>query len=48
LDAGAVERHRKYYMGKVVASLEFGPWWILWVQNYPWFVLAPKVFQNVN
>jgi hypothetical protein len=34
--------------GKVVASLESRPWWILWVQNCPWLVLAPKVLQKVN
>ncbi len=34
--------------GKVVASPESGLWWILGVQNYPWFVLAPKVLQNAN
>jgi hypothetical protein len=30
--------------GKVVASPEFGPWWVLWVRGRPWLVLAPKVF----
>jgi hypothetical protein len=34
--------------GKVVASPEFGPWWIKWVQSCPWLVLASRVFQNVN
>jgi len=29
--------------GKVVASLESGPRWVLWVQSCPWFVLALKV-----
>jgi hypothetical protein len=29
--------------GKVVASLEFGPWWVLWVQSCSWLVLAPRV-----
>ncbi len=29
--------------GKVVASLESGPWWVLWVQSCPWLVLAPRV-----
>jgi hypothetical protein len=29
--------------GKVVASPESRPWWVLWVQNLPWPVLAPKV-----
>ncbi len=31
--------------GKVVASPKSGPWWVLWVKGYLWFVLAPKVFQ---
>jgi len=31
-----------------MASLEFGPWWILWVQSYLWFVLAPKVLWNAT
>jgi hypothetical protein len=26
-----------------MASPKFGPWWILWIQIWPWFVLAPKV-----
>jgi hypothetical protein len=30
---------------KVVASPEFGSWWILWVQGCPWVVLTPKVLQ---
>jgi hypothetical protein len=30
--------------GKLVASLEFGPWWVLGVQSCPWLVLTPKVF----
>ncbi len=34
--------------GKVVASSESGPWWVKWIQNCPWLVLAPRVFQNVN
>jgi hypothetical protein len=34
--------------GKVVASLEFGPWWVLWVQSCPWLILAPRVLQNAN
>jgi hypothetical protein len=32
-------------LGKVVASPEFGPWWVLWVQGRPWLILAPKVLQ---
>jgi hypothetical protein len=27
---------------KVVASLKFGPWWVLWVCGYLWLVHAPK------
>jgi hypothetical protein len=34
--------------GKVVASPDFGPWWVKWVQGCPWFVLALKVLLNVN
>jgi len=29
--------------GKVVASPESGPWWVKWVQGYPWLVPTPKV-----
>jgi hypothetical protein len=40
------QRGAEYVMwGKVVASLEFGSWWILWIRSYPWLFLAPKVFQ---
>jgi len=28
--------------GKVVASLESGPWWVKWVQCRPWLVPTPK------
>jgi len=31
--------------GKVVVSHKFGPWWILWVHVWLWFVRAPKMFQ---
>jgi hypothetical protein len=31
--------------GKVGASPESGPWWVLWVRGCSWFVLAPKVLQ---
>jgi hypothetical protein len=48
LDVSAMERHKDTRWGKVVTSLESGPWWVLWVQSYPWLVLAPKVFQKVN
>jgi hypothetical protein len=30
--------------GKVVASPESGPWWVLWVQGCLWLVLALKAF----
>ncbi len=31
--------------GKVVASPNFGPWWVLWVQVCSWLVLTPKMLQ---
>jgi hypothetical protein len=31
--------------GKVVASLKFELWWVLWIRVCPWFVHAPKVIQ---
>jgi hypothetical protein len=31
--------------GKVVASPNSEPWWILWVRICPWLVLAPKVLK---
>jgi hypothetical protein len=31
--------------GKVVASPESGPWWVLWVRGRPWLVLVLKVLQ---
>jgi hypothetical protein len=51
LDVGATDKCNEYYMGKVVASPESGPWWILWVlwvQGRPWLVLALKVLKKVN
>jgi hypothetical protein len=47
-DVGVVEKCREYYMGKVLASPESRPWWVLWVQGCLWLVLALKVLQNVN
>jgi len=42
-------RGTKYTIwGKVVVSLESGPWWVMWVQSCPWLVLAPKVLKKVN
>jgi hypothetical protein len=32
LDAGAVERHRKYYMGEGGGFPQVGPWWVKWVR----------------
>jgi hypothetical protein len=37
------EPQRILYGGKVVASPELKPWWVLWVQSRPWLVLALKV-----
>jgi hypothetical protein len=31
--------------GKVVASPESGPWWVLWVQSHPCLVLTPSVLR---
>jgi hypothetical protein len=31
--------------GKVVASPNFGSWWVLWVHVYSWFIYTPKVLQ---
>ncbi len=31
--------------GKVVASPESGPWWVLWIWGCPRLVLAPKTLQ---
>jgi hypothetical protein len=42
LGVGAAEQRREYYMGKVVASPESGPWWVKWVQGRPWLVPTPK------
>jgi hypothetical protein len=42
----APRRGAKYTIwGKVVASPESGPWWVLWIRSHPWLVLAPKVLQ---
>jgi len=32
--------------GKVVASPESRPWWVLWVHVCPWLVRAPKVYDS--
>jgi hypothetical protein len=42
LGPGLMDKHKVYYKGRVVASLKFGPWWILWVHVCLWFVRAPK------
>jgi hypothetical protein len=40
----ASQRGVKYTIwGKVVASPESGPWWVLWIWGRAWFVLASKV-----
>jgi hypothetical protein len=31
--------------GKVVASPNSEPWWVLWIHVCPWFVHAPKLLQ---
>jgi hypothetical protein len=31
--------------GTVVASPEFGPWWVKWVQGCPWLIPTPRVFR---
>ncbi len=31
--------------GKVVASPKSKLWWVLWVWNCPWFILAPKMLK---
>jgi hypothetical protein len=31
--------------GKVLASPESRPWWVLWVRDYPWRIHAPKAFK---
>jgi hypothetical protein len=45
LDVAPWRATKNIIRGKVVASLKFGLWWILWVWGYLWLVLAPKVFQ---
>jgi hypothetical protein len=42
LNASAAESCREYIRGKVVASLESGPWWVKWIQGCSWLVLTPK------
>jgi hypothetical protein len=44
LGARPMARHKVYYKGKVVTSPKSGPWWVLWVCVYPWFVRAPKCY----
>jgi hypothetical protein len=45
LGAGPWPATKYNIKGKVVASPKFGPWWILWIQVCPWFIIEPKVFQ---
>ncbi len=43
----ASQRGAKYTKWrKVVASLESGPWWVLWIRGCLWFVLTLKVLQH--
>jgi hypothetical protein len=42
------EAQRILYGGRWWLPLSPGPWWVLWVQNRLWLVLAPKVFQKVK
>ncbi len=47
LDVGLVERHIVYYKrGRWWLPPKSGPWWVLWIWVYPWFILAPKVFHQ--
>jgi len=41
-DVASAESWKEYYMGKVVASHEFGLWWVKWVQSRSWLVPTPK------
>jgi hypothetical protein len=45
-DEGVVGK-RNTIWGKVVASLEFRPWWVMGVQGHSWLVLEVKVLPNV-
>jgi len=45
LDVGLWKGIEYTIRGKVVASPKSGPWWVLWIQVCPWFLLAPKVLQ---
>jgi hypothetical protein len=38
-------KHKKYYMGKVVASPEFGSWWVKWVRVARGLSQHPKCFR---
>jgi hypothetical protein len=42
------QMQRILYGGKVLASPESRPWWVLWVQSCPQLVLTLGVFQKVN
>ncbi len=42
MGASPMAKYRVYYKVKVVASLKFRPWWVLWVCGCSWLVHAPK------
>jgi len=44
MDVDPVARHIEYYRGKVLASLKFGLWWVLWIRVCPWLIHALKLF----
>jgi hypothetical protein len=48
LGVGPMAKHRIYYKREGGGFPKFGPWWVLWVHVYPWFVRAPKVFHMHN
>ncbi len=48
LDVALVERCKVYYMGEGGGFPLVQAWWVLWVRNRPWLVLAPRVLQKVN
>jgi hypothetical protein len=45
LDVGLMERHKIYYEGEGGGLPKSGPWWVLWVRVYTWFVLTPNMPQ---
>jgi hypothetical protein len=43
LDVALMEKHKVYYKGEGDGFPKFESWWVLWIQIFPWLVLAPKV-----